>query len=215
MIGDELDFFERTKALIPDWFGETAPLFDSLIQGNAVAEAFIYDMIQFVAEQCRIQTTVDGFLDIASIDFFAGDLPRFANETDSAFRTRIIASIFRLRGTRPAMRSVLLSTTGTEPELFEPNRPADCLCLSAGIGALGVGKLGNLDLHHQGFAVVRRTITTVEGRKPGLDAPMAGLSHEAVLFPDDASRYALSDADILNAINKTKAEGTVTWVRIQ
>ena len=213
MIGDKLDFFERTKTLIPDWFGEISPIFDSLIQGNAVAEAFIYDMIQFVAEQCRIQTTVDGFLDIASIDFFAGDLPRFANETDSAFRTRIIASIFRLRGTRPAMRSVLLSTTGLEPELFEPSRPADCLCL--GVGALGVGKLGNLDLPYQAFAVAHRTITTTQGRKPGLNAPMAGLNQEAVLFPDDASRYALSDADILNAINKTKPEGTVTWIRIQ
>lgn len=215
MTGDEQDFFERTKAMIPPWFGDASPVFDSLLQGNAVAQAWIYDFIQFAAEQCRLQTTVEGFLDLASIDFFAGDLPRLPNETDAAFRLRIIQSIFRLRGTRPAMRSALVAATGAEPELFEPSRPMDCLCLSAGIGALGVAKLGNLDLHHQGFAVVHRAVTTVEGRMPGLNAPMNGLDHEAVIFPDGSWRYNLSDADIYNTINKTKAEGTVTWVRIQ
>jgi hypothetical protein len=79
----------------------------------------------YAKAQLRIATASDGFLDVISADFFGTTLPRKTNESDAAFRNRIIINLFRERATRKAVTQVLTTLTGRAPLIVEPSRPAD------------------------------------------------------------------------------------------
>jgi len=125
MIGDITDLAARLKAQIPvSWF-KSSPKFDATLQGPAWALSTIYSQITYAALQTRIATATDGFLDLIANDFFGTNLLRLTNETDGAYRTRILANLFVKGPTRANMSAVLALITGRTPDIFEPSNTND------------------------------------------------------------------------------------------
>lgn len=131
MIGDQDDILRRLKSALPPWFGTNTPVMDAVLSGPSSVLSGLYSLIQYAANQTRIKTATDGWLDLIAQDFFARGFQRRPNEPDAAYRARILAEILRPRVTRPAVSKAVLDLTGVAPVIFEPARIADT-------GALGV-----------------------------------------------------------------------------
>ncbi|MFM0155700.1 hypothetical protein [Paraburkholderia sediminicola] len=211
MIGDKNDFFTRLKAQIPaSWF-KSSPNFDATLQGPAWAMSTIYAQITYAALQTRIKTATDGYLDLISNDFFGNELPRLANETDGAFRARILANLFVKGPTRGNMSAVLKLITGRVPDIFEPSNTTD----SGGWdGAFywdtGVGKWG-APMPYQSFVTAYRPITNAQSLGE-LDSWR--WSFDSYGAWSDAPITSVTDAAIIAAVESTRMTGTVVWLRI-
>jgi hypothetical protein len=118
-IGDQTDIFNRLKANLVPWFGNNSPDIDALLQGTAKTDSTIYQLIANTSLQARIKTATGESLDLISLDFFAGKLPRHPNENDSSFRSRILANLIQERATRKGMITVLTNLTGRAPAVIE------------------------------------------------------------------------------------------------
>jgi hypothetical protein len=126
MTGDREDMVARLRAVLPTrWFPDGSPVLDGVLNGLAAGWSWAYDQLQYVKAQTRIATATDVWLDIIANDFFGSRLVRHAGQGDKAFRGRIQRELFRERGTRGAIISVLQDLTGRAPVVFEPARPAD------------------------------------------------------------------------------------------
>jgi hypothetical protein len=215
--GDRPDQFKRLKSLLPNWFGDQHPVLDALLSGYAYVQAFIFDLIVFARLQTRILTATGGWLDLISADFFGAALPRQPGQSDSAFRTRIIISLFRERGTRAAVIKVLEDLTGRTPIIFEPFRLQDCGAYRAPTSGYGVaGHYGSALLPYQAFVIAFRPL--------GSGIPLIagyGVSTGGYHTPSRAAYASLgdaldgvSDADIYAAIDSVHCEGTIAWTRI-
>lgn len=125
--GDVADITNRIQALIPsNWFpAGDAPILTAEIEGAASALSFDYDLLAYIRQQTRIATATDGFLDLIAYDFFGTHLVRSIGQSDASFRRQIIATLFRLRNTRPAIDGAIFSLLGTHPTIIEPMRPPD------------------------------------------------------------------------------------------
>lgn len=146
MTGDENDFGGRLRLTLPDhWFADTPPVLQGLLAGFSSAWATLYSLLQVVRQQSRIAAATNGFLDLASSDFFADRLPRLAGEADDAFRARILAAMQRERATRASLIAAA-SEAGYTIQVFEPARIADtgaysipgaiAWCVAGGWGSL-------------------------------------------------------------------------------
>src|SRR5580698_3442021 len=151
--GDANDMLGRIKSLLPArWFPDSTPVLDALLSGAAWALSLIYGLIQYAQLQTRIATATDGFLDLISFDFFGTNLPRRAQEADTPFRARILATLLREKVTRNGMIAALVNLTGRTPFIFEPARPADTGAYSVSTSGYGVaGGYGSLMLPAQFF----------------------------------------------------------------
>jgi hypothetical protein len=124
--GDSNDMLGRLKALMPrGWFGDSPAILTALLSGFAAIFESLYSVLAYARLQLRIATASDGWLDLISADFFGAGLPRKTNESDTAFRNRIIVNLFRERATRKAIIQVLTMLTGRAPLIIEPASPAD------------------------------------------------------------------------------------------
>ena len=101
----------RLRAVLPTyWFPDSAPVLDGLLNGLAAGWAWSYQQLQYVKAQTRIATATDIWLDVIADDFFGNRLSRRPGQSDSALRGRIQRELFRERGTRGAIASVLLGS---------------------------------------------------------------------------------------------------------
>ncbi len=151
-------FLGRIKALLPPWFGNDAtPILDGVLAGPAWALSFIYQLFQYITLQVRIDTATDGFLDLISADFFGSSVPRNEGETDTAFRTRILAAFFPSRVTRPALVTAL-TALGLTVQVIEPWNPGDTGALNepTTLGLNTAGYYGSRTMPFQCFAIVTR-----------------------------------------------------------
>jgi hypothetical protein len=133
-IGDQTNNLVRLKAALPGgWFKSNGdesgisptPILDAALSGFAGLAAWAYALLQYVKLQTRIATATDGWLDIVSLDFFGGSLPRLAGETDGAFRARIKANLFLPANTRAALLNAVETVTGFPARIIEPWQPND------------------------------------------------------------------------------------------
>jgi hypothetical protein len=125
VIGDEADFVRRLRLTLPDhWFADAAPVLEGLMAGLSSSWAALHRLLNVVRQQSRLQTATDGFLDLASRDFFGQRLPRRAGEGDDTFRSRIQRAMHRERGTRAGLIAAA-QDAGCTVQVFEPARPAD------------------------------------------------------------------------------------------
>jgi hypothetical protein len=187
--GDQNDILNRIDGLIPpSWFGSASPNLTALLSGLASMLAWVYSLIAYVQNQCRIATATDGFLDLISADFFGPNLPRNAGETDTAFRARIQANLLRPRATRAGLIATVQTLTGTTPRLFEPQRPMDT-------GGWGGNPYG-------GYGVAGGYTN------PALCRPNQALM---TITPGNG----VSDAAIAAAVDQAKPAGTIIWITIQ
>ncbi|UZJ58544.1 hypothetical protein OKW98_18375 [Pseudomonas sp. KU26590] len=214
-IGDQSDMLSRLKRLVPaGWFGDTNPIRDALLWGYAQALAWGYTLYLYAQAQTRIKSASDGWLDLIGLDFFGNNLIRYTSQTDSSYRNRILINIFRERATRRGMEQVLFDLTGRHPIIVEPAKPDDCGCLGVTLG-LGVsGPIGSTSCPYQAFVTVYRPSGSGGANWPGLRTNAFGLGVASGLIPQAQLFSEVSDADIVAAIEATKAYGTTVWYRI-
>lgn len=217
--GDQQDFVNRIKAVLPSgWFRDETPVLDGVLNGIAWALALAYSLAAYTRLQTRISTATDGFLDLISADYFGGAMPRKPQESDTAFRNRILASLLRERGTRRGLIRALELLTGRTPWVFEPARPADTG--GYGVGGVGYGMAGgygSLALSDQAFVIAYRPvgqgIPNIAGY--GSSSGGYGAGSEAMYANPSLIQGAVTDADIYAAIDSVKLAGTTVWTQIQ
>jgi hypothetical protein len=160
MTGDQTDMLARLKTVLPQrWFPDTTTILDGVLTGLANVWASLYSLLAGVRLQTRIATATDGFLDMASGDFFGSALPRLSGETDAAFRIRIDKEMIRDRATRPAVIAALTDLTGRTPAVFEYARPADTGSYNLALGYNTGGGWGSLNLPFQAQVTAYRPIS--------------------------------------------------------
>jgi len=214
MIGDQNDIFARLKAQFPrTWFGDS-PNFDATLQGPAWALSSNYAQITYAALQIRIKTATDGWLDLISADFFGNNLPRLTNETDGAFRGRILANLFVKGPTRADMVNVLTLITGQAPTIFEPYNTTDSGGWDGGFYFdAGVPQGGGW-----GDPLPYQALVTAY-RPAGGDSDLG--EWDAYTFSwdswgawSDLSPVSITDSAIIAAVESTKPVGSLIWLRI-
>lgn len=209
--------FQRIKALIPNWFSDSTPVLNALLQGFAYAKSFVYSLTIYASLQTRIKTATDGWLDMIAADFFGTSLQRKSNQSDASFRNQIIINMFRERGTRAAIIKVLTDLTGRAPAIFEPRRPADTGALGSNLALGMAGGVGSLLLPYQAFVTAYRPLTVGIPYVPGLGTAPFGLgitAGGAVIPSFSQIQGAVTDADIYAAIDSVNPAGTIAWTRI-
>lgn len=210
--GDQADIFSRLRSLIPaSWFPADAPIANALIDAGAWALSTIYSQITFATLQTRIKTATGAYLDMISRDFFGSALPRFTNETDGAFRARILANLFVKGPTRRSMSAVLELVTGRALDIFEPSNTTDSGGWDGGAyWDSAAGKWGD-PLPFQSFVTAYR---------PAGGAASLGewdtwrQSWDSYGAWSDIQPTQITDAAIIAAVESTRALGTTVWMRI-
>lgn len=212
MKGDSADIVARLKSYLPRaWFPDDAPILTAVLQGMAWGLSSQYALLTYAGLQTRLMSLTDGFLDIASNDFFGTGLPRLTNETDGAFRARILANLFVKGPTRRDMSAVLKLITGRTPDIFEPSNTTD----SGGWDAQfywdsGYGRWGD--------PMPYQSLVTAYRPSGGLQSLM---EYDSYRFAwdiygawSDSQATNVTDAAIIAAVESTRAVGTVCWLRI-
>lgn len=140
MTGDQDDIVGRLRLTLPGrWFADSAPILDGLLAGLSVVWTGLFSLLQLVRTQSRIGTATNGYLDVASKDFFGDTLPRKSGESDDAFRARIQAAMHRERATRAGVVAAA-AEAGFSAQVFEPAQPRDTGAYSTpGVLAWNVG----------------------------------------------------------------------------
>lgn len=222
MIGDQTDFQNRLRAVLPEsWFLGCAPILDSLLGGLGVAWSLIYSMLQYAKSQTRIATASDIWLDLIAWDFFGGWLRRRANESDGALRRRVMLEMFRERATRSAVESVLLDLTGRAPTIFELARTSDTGGYASlegeggGIAYNAAGGWGNLSLPFQCFVTAYRPNDGGIRQVTGWGGFAGGYGVGTIEYASlDMVQAQVTDADIYSAITGVLPASTIGWTKI-
>ncbi|WP_198929023.1 hypothetical protein [Rhizobium sp. AC27/96] len=223
-IGDQDDFISRIKATLPAWFPSSSPILDGILAAFANVASWIYGLIIYAKAQTRILTATDGWLDLIAFDFFGRRMQR-GSRTDDAFRSAIIAELFRPRNTRQAIINVLTGLTGIAPDIFEPARPIDTGGYAPGLTGDGrgyglaynsAGGYGSLLMPYEMLITVHRAPTGGIPNVIGYGGPAGGYSTPSTFEYGnlDMIQGTVTDADIYAAINNVRAAGVTAWVRI-
>ncbi|MDY7525477.1 hypothetical protein [Sphingomonas sp. 10B4] len=215
--GDAADITARITTALPPWFGDSNPVLAALIAAFASAWSFIYSLYAYARLQTRITTATDGWLDLIAQDFFGAAVRRGPGQSDASMRARILANMFRERGTRAGMISVLTQLTGTAPSIFEPLRPADTGVYGGPLLGYSVaGGYGSTNLPFQAFITVNFLPGIGIPQVAGYRIQTGGYSTPSRL--EYASLSSLSEraaiADIYAAIDAVKPAGTIMWTAI-
>ena len=216
--GDQNDLVARIKAILPGgWFRDSTPVLDAVLAGVGWALAMVYGLTSYAKLQTRIATATDGFLDLISFDFFGTGLPRKPQEGDTAFRTRIQAEMFLERATRHGLIRTLQLLTGRTPWVFEPARPADTGAYCTNTMGYGVaGGYGSLRVPFQAFVIAYRPLGQGIPNIAGYTNPEGAYSMPSQTEYANPSliQGAVTDADIMSAIDSVKPAGTILWTQI-
>jgi hypothetical protein len=222
MTGDQQDILGRLRSLLPlRWFPDRAPVLDALLSGLAAGWSLAYKQLQYVQAQTRIATATEILLDIIALDYFGSRLARRTAQDDTAFRAAIQRELFRERGTRAAIVSVLQDLTGRTPQIFEPALSSDTggyTTLAGGGGGLGYGcggGWGSLTLPFQCFIVAYRPIGAGIATISGWSSSGGGYGGGAIQYASLTMVQAqVTDGDIYNAIASVLPVATVGWTQI-
>lgn len=209
--GDATDMRARLRSVLPPWFSDSNPILEGLIAGAAAILVAAYALYAYAVEQARIATATGIWLDLIAQDFFGVGLLRLINETDDAYRSRILASLFRPQATRSAISDVVEGLTGEKPTIIEPFSPADCGAYGIGYAGYGVGgAYGSMLTPAQAFIVTKRPVV------PGV-TNVGGYGKGPWGYGAGNGRYTsiasiTSDQTIYAAIARAKAAGVRIWV---
>lgn len=222
MTGDQQDMLSRLRTALPmRWFPDEAAILNGLLSGLASAWSWVYDLLQYVKAQTRIETATDIWLDIIAQDYFGSRVTRRAGQSDAVFRNRVRRELFRERGTREAVISALQDLTGRAPHVFEPGRTTDtggyCSLHGAGSGmAYGVaGGWGNLDLPFQCFITAYRPTGSGIAVVSGWGGPTGAYGEGAIEYASLAMvQGQITDEDIYTAVAEVLPVATIGWTRI-
>jgi len=213
--GDQSDIFNRLKNNLVPWFGQDSPNVDALLQGIAKTDSTIYALIGYANTQTRIKTATGDALDLISLDYFGGDLPRHPGENDASFRNRILADLVQERATRKGMYTVLKNLTGIAPIIIEGTYAGNVGFYDRSFfydSAYGYGWFGPYTAIIYAFSPAPTGFVgygTYDGGGFGYDYSFnnayVDLSQEII---------TVTNADIIAAIKATKVFGTLMYVYI-
>jgi hypothetical protein len=207
--GDILNLYQRLKENLPPWFGNNSPNLDALMLGLATTDNYIYQLIQDAQLQTRIHTATGMYLDLASLDFFGGKLPRRPNENDDSYRNRILANLFQERATRHAEYIGLLKLTGRAPLIYESFEDGAYLDQTAYLDNSTYG----FDEAYTGYIIAFRPSPINSMLVYGMDNN-AYLDVTAYAYDPSDFTIIVSDADIYALVDSIKCAGTLVWVHI-
>jgi hypothetical protein len=224
MTGDLANIVSRLRAVLPRrWFAEQSPNLSAVLRGLAAPWAWLYDTINVVLAQTRLNTATDDWLDLISYDYFGDLLNRNLNEPDSSYRIRVKAALLRDAATRSAVMSGLEALTGARPIIFEP---ANCMdtgsygtmtdsSVVAGLAYGRVGGWGSLKLPFQFF------VTAVHPPSPGISM-LAGYGTPNGGYGNGAISYValsmlpghITEQNIQTTLCNLLPVNAVAWLRI-
>lgn len=225
--------YGRLRGFLPrGWFGaltDPTQILAAILKGIAACLSFFYSLYTYAALQTRIGTATDGNLDIISNDFFGTTLPRKPGESDTSFRSRILANLTREKATRKGISAAVYALTGHYPVIVEPWRPLDTGAyanganpfqhgVTPGYGYNTIGAYGSLALHAQAFITCYRPSAAGNfANIAGYGISMGAYSTASQISYASASQWTggITDADIYACVAATKAGGTIMWVSIQ
>lgn len=224
-----IDFANRMAGLYPP--GWSAPEAKSpggtlyaIMQMMGGGLSFENSGLRYALDATRIQTAQNGALDLASQDFLGDRLPRNPGEGDASYRARILAALLPDGATRQAVSDAVQAATGYAPRIIEPWRVADT-------GAWGhfywdvdnaqtpfrwssSTRPEDFGLAFQGFLECVLPTPAILGGNPvpcfdtNFYWDIAGSS-----LIDIEPSVALGPQAVYDAINLTKMEGTIAWVK--
>lgn len=224
-----VDYANRMAALFPpNWSSPEARspggVLYAVMGMIGTGLSFENGAVQYAFAATRIQTAMNGALDLASLDFFGDRLPRNPGETDDSYRARILAAIMPAGATRAAVAAAVKAVVGVEPRIIEPWSPRD-----TGVWGrfywdvdnavtpfrwTGSTRPEDFGLSFQGFIECPLpTPSLLNGNPvPCFDSnfywDIAGSS-----LIDLEAGQTLGPEVVYDAINLTKCEGTIAWVK--
>lgn len=216
MTGDISDMLARLKMVLPArWFSDTTPILDAVLTGLASAWSSLYALLAYVQSQTRIATATGIFLDIASLDYLGGSLPRRAGEADGAYSARIRSNLISARATRSGLVQTLTNLTGRAPVVFEPLNATDTGGYNVNLGYNCAGGYGSANLPYQFFLTAYRPNNTPISNAGGYGVGPGGYDC-APMFYADAAEFAgtVSDADIYAAVAAVVPTCSIAWTQI-
>lgn len=216
--GDNADIISRLQRWLPTgWFPtDSGTRIYALLSGFAAALKVIWDQIAYTRKQTRVATTTDGFLELASYDFFGPALPRLTNEPDAAYSLRIRNEVLRDRITKSAIDALLYEMTGQHPVILELETPED----TGGYRYwMGYGVAGAYASRAWRFSVFIQTTHAGQFSIPnvgGFRGYLAGFRAFSFMLADPSmlTGTGFSDAQIYAALDKIRAAGVTYWVKI-
>lgn len=222
MIGDQQDMLTRLRAVLPmRWFPDRATVLEGLLSGLASCWSWAYQQLQYVKAQTRLGTATDVWLDVAAWDFLGDRLIRRRGQSDSAFRARVRLELFRERGTRGAIISVLRDLTGRDPSVFEPARSTDTGGYASLAGAGGgvsyglAGGLGSMSLPFQCFITAYRPTGSGIALVSGWGDLGGGYCQGTIEYASlDMVQGQVTDQDIYAAVASVLPIAAIGWTRI-
>lgn len=222
--GTQLDIVSRLQALIPyGWFTRGgSPLKDALLTGMANMFAFAFQLFGYVKQQTRILTATDGFLDLIAADFFGGNLIRRQGQSDTSFRSNILAFMFRERVTRQSIVNVIEQLLGTTPSIIEPDNPNDTGVYNVnGAGTIGygvAGVYGSMMMPFQPFVTVFKPLSSAIAppQVAGYGIPTGAYATPSQIeyITYGADTFGILDTDIYAALNSVRPVDGVIWTQI-
>jgi hypothetical protein len=216
MIGDTNDMLGRLKQVLPArWFADVTPILDALLTGLASAWSGLYALLGYVQTQTRIATATGIFLDIASVDYLGGALPRRAAEADAAYSQRIRENLLKPSATRAGLVETLINLTGRAPVVFEPLNATDTGGYNINLGYNTAGGYGSANLPYQFLLTAYRPNSTPVSNAGGYGVGPGGYDN-APMFYADTTEFAgtVSDAEIYAAIAAVLPTSSIAWTQI-
>lgn len=218
----QADIVNRLQRLMPNgWFSNGAsPLRDAILTGFANAFAFVFSALAYVRLQTRIATATDGWLDLIAFDFFGGDLPRAAGQTDTSYRYQIISFMFRQRNTRQAIVLVVQQLLKTTPTIIEPQRVTDTgaydIASSLAYDVPGAGVWGDDGMPLQCFVnvTVPNSLSIAPPSVAGYGIPTGAYGIGQIEYIGAPAANSVQIADIYAAISSVLPVTGVAWVGI-
>jgi len=194
------------------WFNQNEnPVLYGVFTGFASIAYFIYGLLVYVKAQTRIQTSTDIFLDFTAEDFFGDILTRCPNQGDSSFRALILKLLLAPRVTRQNMINRITDITGRTPIVYEEFYDSGFYDVSFYDEDMYYGSGGNAP--YQAWITAYRPLPPTSNNSIFLDQ---------TYFYDEVSYYGagnitnpcITDEEILNTIEITKAAGTLMHVTL-
>ena len=219
MIGDKDDMADRIRRELPRrWFGDNTPrpTLDAILAGLGTAWASLHGYLAYIAQQSRIATATDSFLDMLAHDFLGDTLVRLPHEIDAFFRGRIRREILREKATRAALVADLIDLTGQQPWVFEPANADDTGGYDTGYLGYDIGGgYGSLTMPFECLVVAYRPLNPGIPAIDGYDgAGIGGYDTGAIEYLAETDFQGVSDEQIRSAILGVIPAAVVVWSHV-
>lgn len=179
--------------------------------------------LQYALAAQRIGTSTFPELDDVSLDFFGTRFPRPAGLSDAAYAQQIIAMLFQPAATRSALQNALTALTGYVPRMLEPwnvldsghwgGNPTQAASFWRVDTVANPARWGNGSLRYQGFIETQPiSIAAIGPNNPVLCWGDSAYWNAPGYFFGILPQLGVASID--NTINRLRAFGTVTWVKI-